>query len=85
MTTSPVSAIPPKQSGYRPILLTLLFSILLGGGSCYGFLSTFNGSSPLNNFFAAGFVLCLLVFLSALVWMIVKAVRDKLKGGGGAQ
>jgi hypothetical protein len=78
--------IPPvpvaKRSNYKPILLTLLLSFLLGGGSCFGFLSTLNMnvSSSLNTVFAIGFVLCVVVFLGSILWLVIKAVRDGMKG-----
>ena len=82
-----VQPAPHKKSNYKPILLTLLFSFLLGGGSCFGFLTTLNmnRSTPVNIFFAIGFGTCVLVFLGSILWLAIKAVRDGLKGQGGAQ
>ncbi len=78
---------PPRKSKYRPILLTLLFSFLLAGGSCFGFLSSFNMNSNSlgGRMFAVGFVICVLVFLGSIVWLVIKAVRDGIKGSGGTQ
>ena len=32
----------PKKPNYKPVLLTILCSFLLGAGSCFGFLTTLN-------------------------------------------
>jgi hypothetical protein len=78
------SNLPPvsfaRKSNYRPILLTLLISFLLGGGSCFGFVATANGNSAISSFFAVGFGLCVLAFLGSISWLVTKAVRDGLKG-----
>jgi hypothetical protein len=78
---------PAKKSNYKPILLTLLFSFLLGGGSCFGFLTTTNSlaATKVKDVFADGFVICLLVFLGSIVWLVIKAVRDGTKGSGGVR
>jgi len=78
---------PPRKSNYKPILLTLLFSFLLAGGSCFGFLSSFKISSDslASNIFAAGFLICVLVFVGALLWLVIKAVREGIRGSGGMQ
>ena len=84
----PAAPIPPplpKKSNYKPILLTMLFAFLLGGGSCFGFLSTLNmnSSSPLNTVFALGFFACVFVFIGAIVWLIVRAIRQGRNSAGG--
>jgi len=70
---------PGRKSSYRAALITLLCSLLLGAGSCFGFLSTlkFHGDSPRNTAFAVGFLACLLVFFGSVVWMVVKAIRGR--------
>lgn len=76
-----------KKSGYRPVLLTLLCSLLLGGGTCAGFLSTtFNENSnrSLSMLLAFAFAACVLTFVGSLVWLVVKAVRGAMKSPGGA-
>jgi len=82
MNQPPPPVPPAKKSNYKPILLTLLFSFLLAGGSCFGFLRTMNtqgGSS--STIFGIGFLICALVFVGAILWMAIKAVRDGIKGG----
>jgi hypothetical protein len=58
---------------------------LLGAGSCFGFLTTlnFNHDSAIATAFAAGFGLCVLVFLGSVVWLVVKAIRGR-HGDAGA-
>lgn len=87
MSTGSNSSDPTPKSNYKPILLTLLFSFLLGGGSCFGFLTTLNmnRSTPINSLFGIGFGVCLLVFIVSILWLAVKAVREGLKGGGNSQ
>ena len=84
----PILSMPPgRTANYKPTLLVMLCAFLLGAGSCFGFTSTFNTNviSPLGGVFAVGFVICLVVFLGALLWLIIKAVRDGIKGSGGVQ
>ena len=84
MDTNPVPLNPPKKPNYKPVLLTILCSFLLGAGSCFGFLTTlnFNRSVPINGVFAVGFCVCLLVFLSSILWLAVKAIRQAVKRTG---
>ena len=74
--------LPARKSNYKPILLVMLCSFLLGGGSCFGFASTLtsNGNSPMSSIFAASFLLCALVFLGSIVGIVVKAVRASSGG-----
>jgi hypothetical protein len=76
---------PPRQTNYRAALITLLCSFLLGAGSCVGFLTTlnFNHGSAISTAFAAGFGLCVLVFLGSVVWLVVQAIRGR-RGDAGA-
>jgi hypothetical protein len=87
MSTDSNSPNPTAKSNYKPILLTLLFSFLLGGGSCFGFLTTLNmnRSTTINTLFGIGFGVCLLVFVVSILWLAIKAVRAGLKGGGKPQ
>jgi hypothetical protein len=78
---------PPAKSSYMPILLSLLFSFLLAGGTCFGFLSTFsvNRSSPVSTLYAGGFAFCVLTFLGSLLWLVIKVVSDVIRGIRGAK
>jgi hypothetical protein len=73
---------PPAKSSYKPILLTLLFSLLLAGGTCFGFLNTFsvNRNSQVSMVYAGGFAFCVLTFLGSLLWLVIKAVSDAIRG-----
>jgi hypothetical protein len=81
MSTGPAPLPPIKKSNYKPILLTILCSFLLGAGSCFGFLTTlnFNRNVPINGVFAVGFCICLVVFLGSILWLAIKAVRDAVR------
>jgi len=62
-------------------LVTLLSAVVLAGGSCYGFLSTFNinGSGKhvaLNSFFIIVFFANVIAVPGAIVWMIARAIRN---------
>jgi hypothetical protein len=78
---------PPAKSSYKPILLTLFFSFLLAGGSCFGFLNTSNVNlnSPVSTVYAAGFVFCALTFLGSLLWLVIKALSDAIRVSRGAK
>jgi len=76
---------PRKRRNFVAPLITMLSSIVLGYGSCYGFLSTlsFHGAGryeALNILFFVAFWLCVLVFLATLVWIIVRALRNAQSG-----
>jgi len=78
---------PPAKSSYKPILLSLLFSFLLAGGTCFGFLNTFNvnWNSTVSMVYAGGFVFCVLTFLGSLLWLVIKVVSDVIRGSRGAK
>jgi hypothetical protein len=78
---------PPAKSSYKPILLTLLFSFLLAGGTCFGFLGTFNvnRNSQMSMVCAVGFVFCVLTFLGSLLWLVIKVLTDAIRGSRGAK
>ena len=82
-----LSSPPPAKSSYTPILLSLLFSFLLGGGTCFGFLNTFNvdQNSPVSKVYAGGFVFCALAFLGSLLWLVIKVISDIIRGSRGAK
>jgi hypothetical protein len=76
MTTPPITpAVQPgkKNSKVKAIAITLVASVLLAGGSCFGFLSTmnFNRSTPISLVFAIGFGLGVLAFSGACIWAAV--------------
>jgi Na+-transporting NADH:ubiquinone oxidoreductase subunit NqrD len=72
----------PKPSSYRPILITLLCALLLGGGSCFGFLTTLQtlqgSNSSINSIFGLGFIGSLFVFFGAVIWFIVTWLKRRL-------
>lgn len=71
---------PPKRPNYTPILITLAASLILGGASCFGFLTTLNmnKSTAINTFLGVGFVLCVVTFLGSILWLLVRAIRDAM-------
>lgn len=82
MNSNLTSTPPPPKSSYKPILLTLLFSFLLAGGSCFGFLNTFsiNRNTPWSMICAGGFVLSLAAFLASLLRLVIKVLKDIIRG-----
>ena len=70
----------PKKTNYKPVLLTILCSFLLGAGSCFGFLTTlnFNRSVPINGVFAVAFPV-------SLIWLIVTIVINFFRRGTEGQ
>jgi hypothetical protein len=87
MTLNPERQPVQRRSGYAAPLITMGCAFLLAGGSCFGFLATLNmnRSTPTNNFFAAGFGLCVLVFLGSVVWTVVKAILGRHGDRGPTQ
>ena len=75
-TPPPIAPVPEpgrKSSKVKAIVITLVASVLLAGGSCFGFLNTmnFNRSTPISAVFAIGFCLGALVFFGACLWAAV--------------
>jgi hypothetical protein len=73
-----------KNVNRRAIALTMVCAVLLGGGSCYGFLNTFTMSGAAsfwNTVFLWCFLLSVLAFVIALLWAVVKRVRDARERG----
>lgn len=75
----------PKKSSAKPILITLLCSILLAGGSCFGFLRTLdlNQNSSAVSVFALGFVAGVLLFWGACIWAAVAFLVHFFRGFKG--
>jgi hypothetical protein len=64
---------PRKTSKVKAIVVTLVASVLLAGGSCFGFVNTinFNRNAPISMVFAIGFGLGVLAFSGGCVWAAV--------------
>jgi hypothetical protein len=76
----------PRRSTWKQILITLVCGVVLGLGSCFGFLSTmsFNENKPSSVAFAIGFVVGVALVLSAgvralvaIVIAFIRAVRSE--------
>lgn len=92
--TTPASNLPEgtpagrkPKTNFRPILITLLCTLLLAAGSCFGFMSTVriggsgNSGSPLvAEVFAVGFVIGALAFLVAFLVLLVVFIRSVTGG-----
>lgn len=82
MTTNPPTVLPEeptKRPPLAPILITMLCSLALAGGSCFAALRTFGAdSSGLSwwGFFIVAFLLTALMFVVACFWLIVRVVRN---------
>jgi lysylphosphatidylglycerol synthetase-like protein (DUF2156 family) len=72
-----------RKSTFKPIVITLLCSFLLAGGSCFGALMTFNlnGGEGGTSWFAfmALFLAATLAFAVASVWLMVRAVLSAIR------
>ena len=81
MATNPPPGLPEeheKKSTFTPILITVLCSFLLAGGSCFGALMTFNdnhGGGAWWFVFMAVFLAATLAFVVACLLLIVRAFR----------
>jgi hypothetical protein len=81
MTTNRPTVLPEeheKKSTLKPILITLLCSFLLAGGSCFAALRTFNysrGGGGSWGVFMAIFFAAALGFIVACIWLTVRAAR----------
>lgn len=74
---------PAKRSSYKQILITLLCAALLGAGTCFGFMKTFNlngNSSFVPMVFAAVFIGCVLTFVGALIWAFARFLQNANRG-----
>jgi len=80
-----------KRRSFLAPFVTLLASIVLGAGSCFGFLSTLNingGSAKyekLSALLLIVFCVCVLAFPISLIWIIVRAVRNSRTADSGRQ
>src|SRR5260221_7783396 len=81
-----------KRRSFVAPLVTLLCAVVLAGGSCYGFLSTFNinGSgkhAALNVFFIIVFFSNVVAVPWAIVFVIFAGARHPKtrRGGGGVK
>jgi len=75
---------PPPKSHWMQIIITLVSAIVLGAGSCFGFLTTMSfgrRTSYVSMVFAWVFAVCVLTFLGALIWALVAGIRSLLRKG----
>jgi hypothetical protein len=71
------TSVDPKPNvSLKPILITLLSSVVLAGGSCYGYAG---GSGSGANMFAAGFIVGVLAFVTGLIWLLVVFAREAVR------
>ena len=81
MTTNRPPGLPEeheKKSTFNPIVITLVCSFLLAGGSCFGALTTFNynrGGSPWWFVFMALSLAATLAFVVVCLLLIVRTFR----------
>ncbi|MGB7281930.1 MAG: hypothetical protein WBE13_06690 [Candidatus Acidiferrum sp.] len=74
------STTPRPKSPWGPIVITLVSTVLLGAGSCFGFVSTlsFGGkNSGASVVFLSVFALCVLAFIGALLWALIAWIRGR--------
>ena len=72
---------PRSRRSFTAPLATLLCSIVLAGGSCYGFLATLDSKyASLKIVFLVVFCLCVMVFPGTIIWMIARAIRNRKAG-----
>lgn len=57
-------------------LVTLLSTVVLGAGSCFGFFAAMGKHDVLGYLFLIAFWLCVLAFLATIVWIVVRAIRN---------
>jgi hypothetical protein len=69
---------PRERSSYKAVLITLFSSVLLGLGSCFGFMTTSN--SRFGIVFAVLFLLCVIGCIGAIIWAIVSWLLDRQRG-----
>jgi hypothetical protein len=70
---------PKPRPPWAPVVTTIVCALVLGLGSCFGFLSTLNfngGSSPLNTAFMLLFLLCAAAFLGGVVWAFIRLLNN---------
>jgi hypothetical protein len=70
----PPEKVPPKRINWRPIGLTLLASIVLGAGSCFGAIIS---GRTLSAIFSGVFIGCVLLFFLGLIWGVVARIRGR--------
>jgi ABC-type antimicrobial peptide transport system permease subunit len=67
----------PRVSHVKQILITLVCGVLLGLGSCFGFLNTINFNGPAktgNTLYVIGFVVGVALVVYAGVWALVAII-----------
>jgi hypothetical protein len=82
LTTPPPSPAPdgprPRRFAWKQILITLVCGVVLGLGSCFGFLNTLNfGGGPTRpggTLYAIGFAVGLALVIAACLWALVAII-----------
>ena len=73
---------PARKSRLVAVALTIFCGALLAGGSCFGFIGTFNingPSKPVNALFGFGIIAGVVAFLAGIIWAIVALVLHILR------
>jgi hypothetical protein len=79
---SPNQEIPPSKSKWRPIVITIVSAVLLGAGSCFGFITTNGLNQILGIVFAGVFFSCVAAFVAGLIWALGAFIEGLRRGGG---
>lgn len=64
----PPQQVPRRGANWRAIGLTILASIVLGAGSCFG--AIISGGKTLSFVFSALFIACVVAFVGGLLWAL---------------
>lgn len=70
----PPQQVPRRGANWRPIGLTILASIVLGAGSCFGAIIS---GRTLSAIFSGVFIGCVLLFFLGLIWGVVARIRGR--------
>ena len=91
MTTPPAFTAPdvrrPRRSTWKQILITMVCGVVLGLGSCFGFLGTMsvNENNPFSAVLAIGFVVGVALVLTAGVRALVAIITSFIRAVRGEQ
>jgi len=75
MTTppNPIQEIPPPESKWRPIVITIVSAFLLAAGSCFGAIA--GGGNAVTVILACVFVSSVIALVAGLIWALVTLIQ----------
>lgn len=74
---TPGPGAPKPRPSWTPIIATIISAIVLGMGSCFGFVITLQPQNrAFNSTFSTLFCLCIAAFFGGVIWAFERLIKN---------